>query len=438
MNSNIKISHAQLPLRAAGTGARWQSANLSNSVKRHAHDVGERERTAMFFFKKPGPESISEFLVAQKQQQFSYEHVGASRTKAPSGYVVDHNRIQLGEGRIVFDRAKNAIKQWKMFNMRVARIILAGHVPIVEGATVAITVSHLGFWSLNAARIVYTSRNKAQSNGTDSLTVRCPTTLKWAKNASPSSFTPADESVWYDLYAFSRPRALARLALPLHTSLAETICVRFENRDARAVAEPERRTDCVRDDRVVSLPSGGLANDLQTPIHRNRRPPQRRQVHAIQSPHRHAPLDRHQRARHHPRPHLRHRATGKAAAFEVVDTGGIVPEDKAGIPGEILRQARVAIENATRVVQVVDGRAGPMPLDQELAQLLRRAGKPPVIAVNKVDTPQASRGLRRAILRTGRRGFPHLRRARFRRGRAAGRPDRRNSQRRAGAAKRRT
>jgi GTP-binding protein len=72
--------------------------------------------------------------------------------------------------------------------------------------------------------------------------------------------------------------------------------------------------------------------------------------------------------------------------FEVVDTGGIVPEDKAGIPGEILRQARLAIENATRVVQVVDGRTGPMPLDAELAQLLRRAGKPPVIAVNKVDS----------------------------------------------------
>jgi GTP-binding protein len=75
-------------------------------------------------------------------------------------------------------------------------------------------------------------------------------------------------------------------------------------------------------------------------------------------------------------------------AFEVVDTGGIVPEEKAGIPGEILRQARVAIEKAARVVQVVDGRSGPIPLDAELAQLLRRAGKPPIIAVNKVDSPQ--------------------------------------------------
>jgi GTPase len=74
--------------------------------------------------------------------------------------------------------------------------------------------------------------------------------------------------------------------------------------------------------------------------------------------------------------------------FELVDTGGIVPDEKAGIPGEILRQARVAIENATRVVLVVDGRSGPLPLDAELAQLLRRAGKPPAIAVNKIDTPR--------------------------------------------------
>jgi GTPase len=81
-------------------------------------------------------------------------------------------------------------------------------------------------------------------------------------------------------------------------------------------------------------------------------------------------------------------ANWEGRPFEVVDTGGIVPEENAGIPGEILRQARVAIENATHVVQVVDGRAGPVPLDAELAQLLRRAGKPPVIAVNKVDSPK--------------------------------------------------
>jgi GTP-binding protein len=74
--------------------------------------------------------------------------------------------------------------------------------------------------------------------------------------------------------------------------------------------------------------------------------------------------------------------------FEVVDTGGIVPDDKAVIPAEILRQAKVAIDNATFVVQIVDAREGPVALDQELALLLRRAGKPPIIAANKVDTLQ--------------------------------------------------
>lgn len=74
--------------------------------------------------------------------------------------------------------------------------------------------------------------------------------------------------------------------------------------------------------------------------------------------------------------------------FEVVDTGGIVPEEKAGIPREILRQARVAIADATFVLLVVDARTGPVPLDFELAQLLRRAGKPLVVVANKVDTPK--------------------------------------------------
>ena len=74
--------------------------------------------------------------------------------------------------------------------------------------------------------------------------------------------------------------------------------------------------------------------------------------------------------------------------FEIVDTGGIVPDSQAAIPREILRQARKAIDAATVVVQIVDARVGPVPLDQELAELLRSAGKPPIIAANKVDTPQ--------------------------------------------------
>src|SRR5262250_3136231 len=73
--------------------------------------------------------------------------------------------------------------------------------------------------------------------------------------------------------------------------------------------------------------------------------------------------------------------------LEVVDTGGIIPNDKTLIPQEILRQARVAIDKAALLVLVVDSQAGLTPLDEELARLLRVTGKPFVVAVNKVDAP---------------------------------------------------
>src|SRR5271156_4577345 len=75
----------------------------------------------------------------------------------------------------------------------------------------------------------------------------------------------------------------------------------------------------------------------------------------------------------------------RGRVLEIVDTGGIVPDDKALIPTEILRQARVAIEKAALLVLVVDSTAGLTPLDEELARMLRTTGKKFVVAVNKVD-----------------------------------------------------
>ena len=78
-------------------------------------------------------------------------------------------------------------------------------------------------------------------------------------------------------------------------------------------------------------------------------------------------------------------AEWRGRALEIVDTGGIIPDDKALIPQEILRQAHVAIKNAALLVLVVDSHAGVTPLDQELARVLRTTGKPFVLAVNKID-----------------------------------------------------
>lgn len=76
----------------------------------------------------------------------------------------------------------------------------------------------------------------------------------------------------------------------------------------------------------------------------------------------------------------------KAKTFELVDTGGIVPDDEAIIPANIFKQAGFAIEKAEAIIWVVDARAGVIPLDEEIGVYLRNIGKPVFIAANKCET----------------------------------------------------
>jgi GTP-binding protein len=72
--------------------------------------------------------------------------------------------------------------------------------------------------------------------------------------------------------------------------------------------------------------------------------------------------------------------------LRIVDTGGIIADDKDFIPAEIFRQARVAFDEAAAIIMVVDGRAELAAPDYELVRLLRKTGRPLFLAVNKVDT----------------------------------------------------
>jgi GTP-binding protein len=92
--------------------------------------------------------------------------------------------------------------------------------------------------------------------------------------------------------------------------------------------------------------------------------------------------------------------------FRIVDTGGILPEDKDFIPAEIFRQARVALDESAAIIMVVDGRTELAAPDLELARLLQRTGKPLFLAVNKVDSDK-QQGLEDDVHRLGiRRIFP--------------------------------
>ncbi len=75
--------------------------------------------------------------------------------------------------------------------------------------------------------------------------------------------------------------------------------------------------------------------------------------------------------------------------FTVIDTGGIIPGDEDEIMISIFDQAKIACEEADKIVFLVDGKEGVNPVDFDIANILRQSGKPVILAVNKLDNPES-------------------------------------------------
>lgn len=81
-------------------------------------------------------------------------------------------------------------------------------------------------------------------------------------------------------------------------------------------------------------------------------------------------------------------AVHRRRRFELIDTGGIIPDDEQLIPAQILKQASVALEKAAQIIFLIDGRTEITGADRDLAMLLRKLSKPVILAVNKIDDPK--------------------------------------------------
>ena len=72
--------------------------------------------------------------------------------------------------------------------------------------------------------------------------------------------------------------------------------------------------------------------------------------------------------------------------FTVIDTGGIIPDEETDIMVSIFDQAKIACEEADKIIFLVDGIDGVTPVDEDIANILRQSDKPVFLAVNKVDS----------------------------------------------------
>jgi uncharacterized protein (UPF0548 family) len=168
----------------------------------------------MLMFRQPSAEQIAAFLQQQNSLDFSYDHVGATATSPPPDYFVSHTRVQLGTGNRVFDAAASAIKQWQQFQLGWVAALPAD-TPIREGNAIAVIAHALGVWYLNACRIVYVIE---ETNPRCKYGFAYGTLPDHAATGEERFLVEMDaaENVWYDIFAFSRPRhPLAKIGLPV-------------------------------------------------------------------------------------------------------------------------------------------------------------------------------------------------------------------------------
>jgi uncharacterized protein (UPF0548 family) len=166
----------------------------------------------MWQLRQPTADEVARHLEAQRGLPFTYAAVGATHHgELPPGFDHDHNRQQLGRGEAVFAAARTAIRRWAMFPAPFAHIEPAG-IPIATGELAGLVIHAVGLWWLSAARIVYVidePRRFGFAYGT------LPGHVERGEERFSVEWL-ADDTVWYDLLAFSRPRYwMARLAKPL-------------------------------------------------------------------------------------------------------------------------------------------------------------------------------------------------------------------------------
>ena len=180
---------------------------------------------------KPSEDTIQQFLQKQSNASFAYPEVHfTQKDEAVPGYNNDHNRVLLGSGQAMYAAACEAIRTWRMFPGDWAWIEPVG-APIRTGETLVMVARVFGLHWLNACRIVYTLdgsgpvRRFGFAYGTLPQHIECGEerfSVEWHE----------DDTVWYDLKAFSHPRLwMVKLAYPLARHLQR----RFVRESQRAM-----------------------------------------------------------------------------------------------------------------------------------------------------------------------------------------------------------
>lgn len=154
---------------------------------------------------KPRRPEVAALLAREAPLEFTYPDVGATRGTPPPGWTVDRHRARLGSGRATFDRAVACLRRWDQFRLHWVELDPEG-AAIAPGSVIAIVARGVLLWWANAARIVYVIDEPDRfAFGYGTL----PHHIARGEERFLVERDPVDDSVWFDILAFSRPHSLA-------------------------------------------------------------------------------------------------------------------------------------------------------------------------------------------------------------------------------------
>ena len=193
--------------------------------------------------RRPTAATVREFLAAQAKLGFTYTAVGATASLPPTGYVVDHTRIKLGEGEEVFTRAKAALGRWEQFRLGWVEA-WPPETPIQTGEVVAVVARRVGLWWLSACRVVYVVDEPGSVSRYGFAYGTLPDHAGAGEERFLVEWDRASGEVWYDILAFSRPQwLLTRLGYRYMRRLQKRFGRESAAAMVRAVGNPERGTN---------------------------------------------------------------------------------------------------------------------------------------------------------------------------------------------------
>ena len=183
----------------------------------------------MFLLHRPSAQDVERFLAASRDLPLSYEPIGLAK-EGRAGFTLDEHSTIVGSGEAAFARATKALIEWRHYELGWLEVS-PKPAPLTPGTVVAVSVRHLGFWSLNGCRVVYA----IGSPGDSTFGFAYGTLANHAEAGEEIfqvSYRPDTGEVSYLIRAASKPRALlARLGYPV----TRVLQARFRRDSARAL-----------------------------------------------------------------------------------------------------------------------------------------------------------------------------------------------------------